>query len=317
MRYKRLGKTDMNVSVVTVGTWAIGGAGWGDVDRNDSIKAIRAMLDNGVNFIDTAPVYGRGYSEEVVGDAISGLKRDDFYIATKVGLTWQGEDDPIVRNNGRENIFREIDLSLKRLKTDYVDLYIVHWPDFKTDPAETMGALTDLVKAGKIRNIGVSNYDEQMILDAEKYGVVGAIQPPYSMVNRSAEKLMKFCKERDIGTMTYGSLGAGILTGAIRELPNWDPSDTRLNFYDYFKEPKFSKIQQLLKVMDKIAEAHNAPVAQVTVNWSTQNPIVDTALMGVRNPREADENCAATAWELSAEEIDTLNKAIDQYLGEA
>ena len=179
-----------------------------------------------------------------------------------------------------------------------------------------MRALMELKKIGKIRHIGFSNYSEAQIMEAEKYGDIEAIQPPYSMVNRTSEALMKFCKDRDIGVMTYGSLGAGILTGAIREQPNWDPRDTRLNFYPFFKEPQFSKIQQLLKVMDQIAEAHNRPVAQVAVNWSTQNPVVDTALMGVRNPREADENCAATEWELSAEEIQRLNDAIAVYEAE-
>ena len=314
VRYKRLGKTDMNVSVVTVGTWAIGGAGWGAVDRADSIKAIHAMVDNGVNFIDTAPIYGNGYAEEVVGEAISTLQRDKLYIATKFGLIWGENIIGSERDNSRKTVINEVEHSLRRLGTDYIDLYIVHWPDNKTPAEETMTALNELIQAGKIRNIGVSNYNEQQILDAEQFAKVGAIQPPYSMVNRGAEKLMQFCKDRDIGTMTYGSLGAGILTGAIREQPNWDPRDTRLNFYPFFKEPQFSKIQQLLKVMDQIAEAHNRPVAQVAVNWSTQNPVVDTALMGVRNPREADENCAATEWELSAEEIETLNKAIAQYV---
>jgi aryl-alcohol dehydrogenase-like predicted oxidoreductase len=316
MRYKRFGKTDMNVSVATVGTWAIGGAGWGDVDRKNSIDAIRAMLNNGVNFIDTAPVYGRGYAEEVVGEAIRGLKREDFYISTKVGLVWDEFDtDGTGRDNGYKNILREVDVSLQRLGTDYIDLYLVHWPDNKTPAEETMRALMELKKIGKIRHIGVSNYSEEQILEAEKYGDIEAIQPPYSMVNRTSEALMKFCKDRDIGVMTYASLGAGILTGAIRELPNWDPSDIRLNFYDFFKEPKFSQIQKLLKVMDGIAEAHNRPVAQVAVNWSTQSPLVDTALMGVRNIHEADENCAATEWELSQAEIDTLNQAIQEYLG--
>lgn len=314
MRYKRLGKSNMNVSVITVGTWAIGGAGWGDVDRKASVDAIHAMLQNGVNLIDTAPIYGMGHAEEVVGEAIKGIPRDSFQIATKVGLCWGMDSEKGWRDNGRVNLYREIDISLKRLGTDYVDMYLIHWPDDKTPIEETMGALTSLVKAGKIKHFGVSNWSQEMITEGEKTGEISAIQPPYSMVNRSQEALMKFAKERDIGTMTYGSLGAGILTGTIREIPNWDPKDIRFNFYDFYKEPKFSKVQKLLKAMDKVANERGVPMAQVTINWSTQNPLVDTALLGVRNPREAEENCKALDWKLTDEEIAYLNKAIADNL---
>ena len=316
MRFKRLGKSDLNVSVITVGTWAIGGTGWGDVNRKDSIAAIQTMLDNGVNFIDTAPIYGQGYSEEVVGEAIKGRARDSFQLATKVGLCWGMDAERGWRDNGRVNIYREVDISLQRLGTDYIDMYLIHWPDGKTPIAETIAALADLKKIGKIRAYGVSNWDEAMIEEGEKTAPIGAIQPPYSMVNRKMEQLMTFSKDRDIGTMTYGSLGAGILTGAIRTPPNWDPRDTRFNFYDFYKEPKFSKVQNLLSAMDTIADAHGKPLAQVAINWSTQNPLVDTALLGVRNADEALENCKAMEWELTQEEIDFLNKAILDNLGE-
>lgn len=316
MRYKKIG--DMDVSVIAVGTWAIGASNWGDVDKDESIRAIHAMIDNGVNLIDTAPVYGFGHSEEVVGEAIKG-KRDQVFLATKFGSTWpNGPDAPRVRDNSRENCFREVEDSLRRLGTDVIDLYIVHWPDFDRGDeqfAESMGALEDLKKQGKIRQIGLSNHDQHMIEECMKYGTVDAIQPPYSMVNRRDEDLMKWAVSQGIGTMTYGSLGAGILTGAIRELPHWDPKDTRYTFYDYFVEPKFSKVMALLKVLDEVAASHNVPVAQVAVNWSTQQDHVTTALMGVRNPHEANENCAAMQWELSQDEIDLITKAIDENVG--
>ena len=317
MRYKRLGKTDLNVSVATVGTWAIGGSGWGEVDRSDSIKAIHAMLDNGVNFIDTAPCYGNGYSEEVVGDAIKGRRREDLIISTKCGLIWGEGIKGLERDISYKVIINEVDHSLRRLGTDYIDLYLVHKPDFKGTPAgETMHAMMDLKKAGKIRHVGVSNYPVPLLEESIQYGDIEVIQPPFSMVDRSSLDELEFAKAHDMGVMTYGSLGAGILTGAIREMPHFDPGDMRLNFYPFFKEPKFTKCMQLLKTLDEIAQAHNRPVAQVAVNWSTQNPLVDTALMGVRNPREADENCAATEWELSAEEIQRLNDAIAVYEAE-
>ncbi|MGI6115348.1 aldo/keto reductase [Luoshenia tenuis] len=314
MRFKRFGKTEMNVSVATVGTWAIGGTGWGDVNKADSIKAIRAMVDNGVNFIDTAPVYGKGHSEEVVGEAIRDMKREDLIISTKAGLIWGEGIDGIERDITYKSIMWEIDQSLKRLGTDYVDLYLVHKPDFKGTPTEeTMRAMMEIKKSGKARHIGLSNYSVELTKEAEQYGDVEAIQPPFSMVDRSELAVMEYAKSRDMGVMTYGSLGAGILTGAIRTLPNWDPSDTRYSFYNFFKEPKFSKCQELLGTLDAIAAAHGKPVAQVAVNWSTQNPLVDTALMGVRNVAEADENCAATDWTLTDEEIATINAAIEKY----
>ena len=307
----------MNVSVATVGTWAIGGSGWGEVDRNDSIRAIRAMLDNGVNFIDTAPCYGNGYSEMVVGDAIQGLKREDLIISTKCGLIWGEGIKGLERDISYQVIINEVDHSLERLKTDYIDLYLVHKPDFKNTPAEeTMRAMMELKASGKIRHIGVSNYEVARMEDALQYGEIEVIQPPFSMVDRSALPELEFAKAHGMGVMTYGSLGAGILTGAIREMPHFEPGDMRLNFYPFFKEPKFSKCMELLKTLDEIAAAHNRPVAQVAVNWSTQNPLVDTALMGVRNPREANENCAATEWELTAEEIERLNQAIAHYEAE-
>lgn len=318
MRYKKIPNTDMNISSITVGTWAIGADGWGDVNTKDSIEAIHAMVDNGVNFIDTAPIYGFGHSEEVVGQAIKGL-RDKVLIATKFGSTWpNGVNAPSARNNGRENIMKEVDDSLRRLGIDCIDLYIAHWPDFEHFIEEMMGALTDLQKAGKIRYIGLSNHDEAMMEEANKYGQVAMAQLPYSMVNRTAEETMQWVVDHGMATMTYGSLGAGILTGTIREIPKFDEKDRRATFYhDYFSEPMFSRTMKLLETLDDIAAAHgNVPVAQVAVNWSTQHPLVSTAIMGVRNVAEANENCAAMSWSLSDEEFARINKAIEETVGQ-
>lgn len=314
MRYKRFGKTEMNVSVATVGTWAIGGSGWGEVNRKDSIAAIRTMLEHGVNFIDTAPVYGKGYSEEVVGEAIQGIDRSKIYLATKAGLIW-GEGIKGIENDiTGKSIRKEIDDSLRRLKTDYIDLYLVHKPDFKGTPTEeTMDAMMEIKASGKVKHIGLSNYSVEKIKEAEKYGDVEVVQPPFSMIDREQQDVLEYAKANDIGVMTYGSLGAGMLTGTIRTIPDWEPTDARFSFYNYFKEPKFSKAQELLKTLDAIAAKRNCPVAQVAINWSTQHPLVDTALLGVRNMREALENCAATSWELTDEELAILNAAIAKY----
>ncbi len=315
MRYKEFGKTGEKVSALSVGTWAIGGANWGEVNKTDCIRAIHAMLDNGVNSIDTAPVYNCGESERIVGEAIKG-RRDKIFLTTKTALYQNSPDEPSVKDGRRETILRLCDESLKNLQTDYIDLMLIHWPDIEHNAPieETMGALGELVQAGKIRYIGVSNFSAGQIRKAQRYGTVSASEPPYSMVNRSEEDLMKWCCENGIANMTYGSLGAGILTGTIRELPKFDKNDWRVTFYDFFQEPKFSKVMKLLKVLDEIAAGHNAPVAQVAINWNTQKDFVQTALCGVRNEHEAIENCSGFEWSLSQEEMNAIDKAIDEYL---
>ena len=314
MRYKQFGATDMNVSALTVGTWAIGGANWGEVNKSDSIRAIHAMLDCGVNSIDTAPGYNFGESERVVGEALEG-RRDKIYITTKTGV-YNDEKEGFVKDARKETVFRLCEESLRNLRTDYIDLMVIHWPDIQhnTPFEETMEALNTLKRQGKIRYIGVSNFEQEQIEEIRKYGQIDAFQPPYSMVNRSQEELMKWTCSNGIANMTYGSLGAGILTGAIRELLDFAPDDMRLVFYDFFKEPKFSKVMQLLKVLDEIAGKHNAPVAQVAVNWNAQKEYVHTSLCGVRNEAEAMENCSGFEWELSDEEMKQIDSAIDTYL---
>ena len=191
MRYKQVGSTGVEVSALTVGTWAIGGANWGDVNKNDSIKAIHAMLDNGVNSIDTAPAYNFGESEKVVGEAIQG-RRDKIFLTTKTAV-YNSKEQAFVKDGRRETVLRMCEDSLKNLRTDYIDLMVIHWPDIEHNAplSETMGALEELKQAGKIRFVGVSNFDQTLIEEARKYGDIAALQPPYSMVNRSAEELMK------------------------------------------------------------------------------------------------------------------------------
>lgn len=317
MRYKKFGKTDMNASVLTVGTWGIGGIGWGGgSDKAQCIEAIHTMLDNGVNMIDTAPFYGYGTAEKIVGEAIKGYDRSKVYLTTKVGLTWP--DGGLVKNASRENILREIDVSLKNLDTDYIDLYILHWPDIDTKApvSETFTTLDELKKQGKIRYIGVSNHSIEEMEEAQKYTTIDAIQPHHSMVFRKSEKVMQWAHDHGMANMIYAPLGAGILTGHYRTLPEFEPDDWRATFYAFcFKEPAFSKVMKLLETLDAIAADHNCPVSQVTINWSTQHPLVDTALLGVRSSKHALENCAAMEWTLSDEEIARINQAIKDNLG--
>lgn len=307
MRYKKFKNADVEVSAIAVGTWGISGANsagvsWGEVDTQESISAIHAMFDEGVNLIDTAPVYGEGHSEKIVGKALRGY-RDKVLLATKFGTYINHFTGTSVRDCKYNSVEREVDESLSRLQTDVIDFYLMHWPDVNTPIEETMAAVNDLKKAGKIRFIGMSNSSQELIEEAGKYAKIDVIQPPFSMVNQSERPLMEWAESQGIDTMTYGSLGAGILTGSIRECPQYDPKDMRLVFYPFFKEPTFSRIMELLKTLDAIAADHNRPVAQVAINWSTQKSFVGTALTGVNTPAQAKENCAAFEWELSSEEI--------------
>lgn len=313
MRYKKLGGTDISISELSVGTWAIGGANWGAVDRKSSIEAIHAMLDNGVNAIDTAPAYNNGESERVVGEAIKG-RRDKLCIITKTAV--HNVEGGFVKDGRRETVLRLCEESLRNLQTDYIDLMLIHWPDIEHNApiAETMGALDELKKAGKIRHVGVSNFSVEQMEEARQYGEICALEPQYSMVNRNFEADMKWVHAQGMANLTYGSLGAGILTGAIRALPKFGPDDMRLVFYDFFVEPKFSSVMKLLKVMDRIALERGVPLAQIAINWSTQKDFVTTALCGVRNVQEAVENCSGMDWTLSAEEIRMLNDAIAENL---
>ena len=313
MRYKHFKNAGVDVSALAVGTWAIGGARYGEVNDNDSIDAIHAMIDAGVNLIDTAPAYNCGYSEQLVGKAIKDGYRDKVFISTKFGIgDGMDKEGVIPRDSSRKACFAECEASLRRLDTDYIDFYFIHWPDLNTPFAETMEAMLELKKQGKIRFIGVSNFDQAMIEECLKTTMIDAIQPPYSMVNESAKDLMQWCAEKGITAFTYGSLGSGILTGTIRELPKWDPLDFRFTFYDFYKEPKFSKCMELLKVLDTISAARQKPLAQIALNWSTQKDYVGTALCGVRNVREARENCAAFDWTLTPEEMEKIDATLER-----
>lgn len=309
MRYKHFKNADVDVSCLAVGTWAIGGGNYGEVHRQDSINAIRTMIDQGVNLVDTAPCYGNGASEMIVGEALRGIPRDKILISTKVGLVTSPYKNT-GRNASYKNIMREVESSLTNLHTDYIDFYFVHWPDSNTPADETMAALENLKKMGKIRFIGVSNYSQEQIREAQKWGKIDVQQPPFSMVNQKFTDLMKWGFAKGIDSMTYGSLGSGILAGAIRTLPEFDPGDIRVTFYDFFKEPKFSKVMDLLKIMDEISRERKKPLSQIAINWSIQKDFVGTALVGVRSKEEAIENCAGLDWELSEEEILRLDNEI-------
>lgn len=323
MRYKHLEKPNVDVSVLAAGTWLVGGDEYGDVTEKDCIKAIHTLLDNGVNLIDTAPCYGNGHSEEVVGRAIAGLDRSKFMISTKCGIkstTSKCKRHPEIhegkdcRDGSYTNVLFEVEQSLRRMKTDYIDFLFIHWPDYDTPFSETMEAINTLKREGKIRFAGLSNFCEEQIEECEKVARIDVIQPPYSMVARRDENLMKYAAAKGIGTFTYGSLGAGILTGAFRSEPTFDPMDARSTFYPFFKEPDFGKVMKVLDVMDIISSETGRPLSQIALNWSTQKDYVTAALCGSRNEKEALENVSAFQWELTDDQIARLDAAIKENI---
>ena len=319
MRYEYFRCANANISKLAVGAWPMGNAGYGEITDKDSIEAIHAMVDKGVNIIDTAPDYGTGHSESVVGEALKGLDRSKLFIATKVGnggCTMRA----IRRGTGHaldsryENVLYECEQSLRRLGTDYIDFYFVHWPDRDTPFSETMEAMRTLKRQGKIRFACVSNFQKDQILECNDMCEINGLQPPYSMVVQRDKELMKWAVSRGIKTFSYGSIGAGILSGAFRTAPEFKPNDPRSFFYPFFKEPYFSQVMKLVNVLDEIGKEVGRPTVQVAINWQTQQDYVSTALNGVRNVQEAIENCGAFEWELTPEQLARIDAAIDEYI---
>ena len=315
MRYKDFGKTGMHVSEMTLGTWGLGGVGWDDNPLSVRQDAVRSAVEAGVNFFDTAPAYNAGAAERCLGETLADMGvRQKVYLATKCGnqfvdgITYKKDSSPAV-------IRRQCEESLRNLKTDYIDLYIIHWPDPNTPFAETMELLNTLKQEGKILHIGVSNFSQAQMEEAGKFGLIEAFQPQYSMVHLDSEPLLRWAAEQGMGVMTYGSLGGGILTGAYRSLQQFAPSDSRNRFYKHFQEPMFSKVQELLKVMDAFSAQHgNVPLSQIALNWCAQKEFVSTCIVGAQHREKVDQNAAAFDWSLTAEELSALDEAAKRCL---
>ena len=314
MLYKDFGKTGMKVSAMALGTWGIGGTGWDDYPEETRIDAIHAAVEAGVTFFDTAPAYNAGAAERTLGKALKETgKRKNVIIATKCGNEYIGGQ--YIRNGKPEIILQECEVSLKNLQTDYIDLYLIHWPDPNTPLEDTVQALEQLKKEGKILHYGVCNFTRPQLEEVMKYGDIEALQLQYSMVNRENEDFMKWAAEKGIGIMTYGSLGGGILTGAYREFREYDPADSRNRFYKHFHEPLFSKVMNLLGKMDDFSAKHeNIPLAQIALNWNAAQPFVSSCIVGAQSRAKVLQNCEAFDWSLKAEEVALLNKYIYECL---
>jgi len=314
MKYRMLGSSGIEVSVIGHGTWQMGNDFFGDVDESAAIKAIHASMDSGVNLIDTAAGYGEdGAAEKVVGRALEG-RRDKAVLATKLGvLRYYGNYvkclDP--------NVMRiELEASLKRLKTDYIDLYQIHWPDYNNG---IEGALRELVKMkeeGKIRAIGVSNFNVAEIQTAIDIAGIASVQPPLCMLNRGSIEngVIPMCAEKNVGVLSYGSLGGGILAGKAEALPV-SGKEMRAAFYGYYAEPMLSKCKELLAYLKNIAGAHNASVAEVSINWVLAQKGVTSALIGAVDPIKAEINTHAASWELSQAELDGIEAEYKRIMG--
>ena len=305
MQYQEFGKTGLRVSKLCLGTWGIGGAGWDSYSDESRMDAIKAALECGINFIDTAPAYNAGKAECYVGETLNKLKkRREVVISTKCGNKFV--DGKYLRCGSKESILKQCDESLKNLKTDYIDIYLVHWPDPDVELEETIDAVSTLKKEGKILHAGVSNFSKEQIEEAQKYCEIEAFQPQYSLADRKDEKLIRWAYEQGLGIMTYGTLGGGILTGNYRELRTFEQTDSRNRFYPYFKEPLFSKAMELLTVMDQIAEERNVSLAQIAEKWVLQKRFVSSCIIGAQSRARVEENCRNLQWELTDNEIRRL-----------
>jgi aryl-alcohol dehydrogenase-like predicted oxidoreductase len=317
-----IGRSGVKASAVGLGTWAIGGWMWGGTDEADSIAAIQASLDAGVSLIDTAPAYGLGRSEEIVGKAIKG-RRDKTVIATKCGLVWHTQKGnhffdqggkPVHRYLGRDSILHEVEASLKRLGTDYIDLYITHWQDATTPIEETITALEDLKRAGKIRAIGASNVSQS---DLENYigaGSLDAIQERFSMIDREIERdLLPLTIKDDVSTLSYSSLALGLLSGTVSPERVFSGDDQRKD------NPRFSvanrrKVSEFADAIRPVAERHSASIAQTVIAWTLAQPGVTFALCGARNPAQALDNARAGILRLGGDDLAAIDLAIKAKL---
>ncbi|MDB5305550.1 MAG: putative aldo/keto reductase [Phycisphaerales bacterium] len=325
MQSRQLGGSSVRVSPIIFGAWAIGGWMWGGNEEQESLEAIRASIANGVNTIDTAAIYGMGHSEELVGKAIKGI-RDQVVLATKCGMRWDSDEgsEPWKQkdNNGREVTIRknarpdsiayECEQSLKRLGTDVIDLYQIHWPDVSTPVEDSMRAMLKLKQQGKIRAIGVSNYDVEWLRRAKTVAPVASLQPPYSLIQRKIEEeILPFCRENNIGVIVYSPLERGLLTGKVGPDRQFAPGDHRAG-HKYFSVENRKRVLAAVEKIRPIADRHKASLAQVVINWTVNVPGITAALVGARNAEQAEHNAKALNFTLTPDELAQIRAAFDE-----
>jgi aryl-alcohol dehydrogenase-like predicted oxidoreductase len=317
---RHLGNSDLNITRIGIGAWAIGGGkwefGWGPQNDKDSIEAIHAGLEQGLNWIDTAALYGLGHSESVVGRAIKDL-HERPYVFSKCSLVWD-QDGRISHNLQAPSIRREAEASLKRLGLERIDLYQIHWPAWKGQPEgaspgsieEAMTALMALQREGKIRRVGVSNFNAEQMARARAIGPIVSLQPPYSLVVRDAESSnLPFALRNGIGVVVYSPMYSGLLSGAMTRsrIDNFPKDDWRRSNPN-FQEPLLTQNLELVEILGRIGRRHNTGPGQIAIAWTLANPTVTGAIVGVRTAKQAREIAAAAELRLSAEEVAEIAK---------
>ncbi|AZB24995.1 aldo/keto reductase [Chryseobacterium bernardetii] len=324
MEYRKLGNTELELSTITHGAFAIGGNMWGGNEKQDSINSIHASLDHGVTSIDTAPFYGFGLSEEMIGEAIKGKDRSKIQLLTKFGLVWDGsnngkgefffdaEDDgkviPVYKFASKENIIKEVEESLQRLDTDYIDLLQLHWPDNTTAICETMEAMELLIQQGKIRAAGVSNYSIEQMEEANRTLKLASNQVSYSMLNRTIENdLVPYSLENNSGLIVYSPMERGLLTGKYFKDNKLKDNDHRNGYFSQFD---LNKVKAFLEKIEPIAQEKGASLSQLVLRWTTLQPAITVVLAGARNAEQAIDNAKAMNINLSQEELSFINTAL-------
>jgi len=325
MEKRTLGLSALLVSPIALGAWAIGGWMWGGSDKKDSIRAIHACLDHGITSLDTAPVYGFGHSELVVGEAIKG-KRERFEILTKSGMRWEGTQGEyffttndnsgiqrdIYKYSGRDSLIAECEESLKRLGTDYIDLYQIHWPDHTTPIEEAMEAFRILMEQGKIRAAGVSNYSVEQMEQASSVVELSSNQVPYSMVRREIEQdVVPWCLDNKCGILAYSPLQRGLLTGKITPDYPFAPGDSRPET-PHFKMNNLIRTNKFLEKIKPLAEEKGATLSQLVIAWTLCQPGITIALVGARTEEQVKQNAGALEVQLSASELDMISQKLEK-----
>jgi len=316
MEYATIPGTPIKTSRIGLGTWAIGGWMWGGTDEDESVRTIEAAWDRGINLIDTAPVYGFGRAEEIVGKALSEYRhRDQIVLATKAALQW--DDEGIHRNAGRGRIMKEVEDSLRRLKTDYIDLYQVHWPDPATPMEETARAMDQLYRDGKIRAVGVSNFSPEQIDAFRSAAPLHTVQPPYNLFERDIEKdVLPYCREHGIATLTYGALCRGLLTGKMRPDTRFSGDDLR-KVDPKFQRPRYEQYLGAVQALERYArEHHGRSVLDLAVRWLLDQPGVSIALWGARHPLQLERVESVMGWSLDDADMSAIDRLIQEHVSD-
>lgn len=316
METRRLGKTDMEITPIGFGSWAIGGGGWefawGPQDEREAIDAIQRAIDLGMNWIDTAAVYGLGHSEELVGRAVSGMVSKP-YLFTKCSMTWDNRRK-IQRSLKADSVRRECEASLRRLGVESIDLYQIHWPNPDADIDEGWETLARLREEGKVRHIGVSNFNVEQMERIQAIAPIASLQPPYSLLKREVERdILPYCRKHQIGVIVYSPMASGLLTGAmtLERVANFPKDDWRRNNPEY-REPRLLRNLALAELLREIGARHGRSAGEVAIAWTLRHPAVTGAIVGGRNGHQVEGIMGASALRLTREEL----QEIDAFIGE-